>query len=248
MESCKTRPECVRDCSGAARGRVRTRGRRRGRRMLRPMAEGLEGRTLLSVGLDPTYGFGGVAIERPDQQRDDHILFRVASSNAIALQNGKVVAVGTMTSSPSRDQHGRTTSSLNVSRLNTNGYARHDLRLRRHDDDPVVLRRRDLHTRPLEDIAVQSSGTIDVLGRRSATAPATTRRARRFVVAQLTANGAPGHVVRHLGDRAVQLRHGNSLVGRHGASMALGPDGKIVVAGPPFPRPAPRPKCSGSPG
>ena len=34
---------------------------RRGRRRLRPMAEDLEGRTLLSVGLDPTYGFGGVA-------------------------------------------------------------------------------------------------------------------------------------------------------------------------------------------
>ena len=34
---------------------------RQGRRALRPMAEGLEVRSLLSVGLDPSFGLGGVA-------------------------------------------------------------------------------------------------------------------------------------------------------------------------------------------
>ena len=59
---------------------------RRGLRMLRPMAEDLEGRTLLSVGLDPTYGFGGRraadrAAEHGDDRRDyyDHASDRTRS-------------------------------------------------------------------------------------------------------------------------------------------------------------------------
>ena len=47
-------------CFGTARPRVRPRPCAGCGAML-PRAEDLEGRTLLSVGLDPTYGFGGVA-------------------------------------------------------------------------------------------------------------------------------------------------------------------------------------------
>ena len=65
---------------------------RRGRRRLRPMAEDLEGRTLLSVGLDPTYGFGGVAeLGLPPNTATTTYDESISS---IALQSGKVVAVG----------------------------------------------------------------------------------------------------------------------------------------------------------
>ena len=65
---------------------------RRGRRRLRPMAEDLEGRTLLSVGLDPTYGFGGVA--QLNVPANTATTGYDQSISSIALQSGKVVAVG----------------------------------------------------------------------------------------------------------------------------------------------------------
>src|SRR6185437_1500669 len=63
---------------------------RRRSRTLRPMAEGLEERALLSVGLDPTYGFGGVALLNVPQNTATTENFE--SINSIANQGGKVVA------------------------------------------------------------------------------------------------------------------------------------------------------------
>ena len=84
-----------------------------GRRMLRPITENLEGRTVLSVGLDPTYGFGGVAelLVPPNTATTSYY----ESISSIGLQNGKVVAAGTMTAENSSSD----SSSLNVWRLNT---------------------------------------------------------------------------------------------------------------------------------
>src|SRR5262245_6975449 len=67
--------------------------RNRGRRALRPVAEGLEGRALLAVGLDPSYGFGGVALVNVPPRTATTETFR--SIRTIDLQTGKVVGVGT---------------------------------------------------------------------------------------------------------------------------------------------------------
>ncbi len=78
-----------------------------------PMAEDLEGRTLLSVGLDPTYGFGGVAeVNVPATTATTSFS---QSNGSIALQNGQVVQVGALTTTTiGLDRDTSSTTALNV--------------------------------------------------------------------------------------------------------------------------------------
>ena len=70
--------------------RLAARLARRRRRGLRPMAEGLGVRSLLAVGLDPSFGFGGTALLNLAVHRDlTGLLLRPSN---ISLQNGQVVA------------------------------------------------------------------------------------------------------------------------------------------------------------
>ena len=156
---------------------------RPGRRMLRPITENLEGRTVLSVGLDPTYGFGGVAqlLVPPNTATTSYY----ESISSIGLQNGKVVAAGTMTAENSSSD----SSSLNVWRLNTDGTLDTSFGSSGTETIPSssggVSYTVDSEFSPA--IAVQSSGSIDVA---AVVTPSTAGGHDEFLVAQLTANGA----------------------------------------------------------
>ena len=84
---------------GGAEPARRSAAVRRRSHALRPMTEDLEGRTLLSLGLDPTWGFGGEAALMVPLNTATTTYSESISS--IAMQNnqvgGQVVAVGTLT-------------------------------------------------------------------------------------------------------------------------------------------------------
>ena len=154
---------------------------RRGRRKLLPMAESLEGRTLLSVGLDPTYGFGGVSELNVPPNTATTTYFQ--SIGSIALQSGKVVAVGETTAQGS----GSDVTSLNVWRLNTDGTLDASFGSSGMQTIPTSAGGVTYTIDTAADIAVQSSGSIDVLALVTPTSPA---GSEEYLVAQLTATGA----------------------------------------------------------
>ena len=172
---------------------------RRARRTLMPRAEDLEGRTLLSVGLDPTYGFGGVA--EVNQPATSATTSYSQTTGSIAMQNGQVVQVGTMTS-----QAGSSTSTtdLNVSRLTTSGTLDTSFGSSGTTDDPVDHRWRDIQCR--HELHSTNRGPVERVDR---------RRGGRHPD-ELSPRGAPGRPaylrrvprqdVRHRGGRALQFR------------------------------------------
>ncbi len=193
---------------------------RRGRRMLRPMAEGLEGRTLLSVGLDPTYGFGGVSELNLPPNTATTTYFQTIES--IALQSGKVVAVGQTTAEGS----GSDVTSLNVWRLNTNGTLDTSFGSSGMQTIPTSAGGVTYTVDTAADIAVQSNGSIDVLALVTPTSPA---GSEEYLVAQLTATGALDTSFGNSGIALVSFG-ANFSVDAETSSLALGPDGKIVIA------------------
>jgi uncharacterized delta-60 repeat protein len=192
---------------------------RRGRRRLRPMAEDLEGRTLLSVGLDPTYGFGGVAQLNVPANTATNAYEQSISS--IALQSGKVVAVGDTSTG------GFSSSSVNVWRLNTNGTLDTSFGSSGMQTIPTSSGGVTYVFSGAPDIAVQSGGSIDVL---AYVIPTSSPGAEEFLVAQLTANGALDTSFGTSGTELVSFGANFGVEEGNPASLALGPDGKIVVA------------------
>ncbi len=195
---------------------------RRGMRVLRPMAEDLEGRTLLSVGLDPTWGMGGES-SLIVPQNSPSVNFS-ASINTLALQNGQVVEAGTLTSTaiPS----GTSTTNIIVSRLTTSGtldttFGSGGTELLRlsfgsttytlDQDTPVY-------------VAVQSNGSIDVL----ATATPTGSSNSDLLVAQLTPSGSIDTSFGTLGFQLISF--GPSATpdtNTSATALAIGPNGKL---------------------
>ena len=199
----------------------------RSRRKLRPIAEDLEGRTLLSVGLDPTYGFGGLApIVLP--QNTASTTFEEPIS-AIALQNGQVVEVGTLTTTTGSAGSPTSTDQLIVSRLTTGGFADSTFGSNGTTTIPLTIGGVTYTLDGATDIAVQSSGNIDVLAEvhpsGSGSGPA------EFLVVQLNSNGAIDTTFGSSGATFISFGPSSAPMDATPAALAIGPGGKIDAVG-----------------
>jgi uncharacterized delta-60 repeat protein len=193
---------------------------RRRRRSLRPMAEGLEVRSLLSVGLDPSFGFGGTAQINLPSTQTNRVFFEVTG---IALQAGQVVAVGTedVDTYSSTGVFVSSTSMLAVARLNTNG----SLDTTFGTNGAVTIAAPAGVTFDPEDIAVQSNSQIVVL------ATATSGTPDSFVFARLNVNGSLDTSFGTAGIETVPFSLGGTATDADAQSLAIGSDGKIIGAG-----------------
>jgi uncharacterized delta-60 repeat protein len=204
---------------------------RRGRRRLRPMAEALEGRALLSVGLDPTYGFGGEAILNvPANTATSTVAENISS---IGLQNGQVVSVGSVTTT-TFDSSGNfvsSSSNLVVTRFNTDGSIDTTFGSGGSQTIPVTSGNVTYQV-TAADIVVQSDGKIDVLGTANTTST-TTSGEDDFVVAQLNSNGSIDTTFGTSGFELIDFNPA-STSGTDAAALAVGPDGKLVAVGSTF--------------
>ncbi len=186
---------------------------RRGHRRLRPIAEGLEPRTLLSVGLDPTWGFRGESalIVPPDTSTTTG----TESYSSIAMQNGQVVAVGTMFST--------TPFTLFVRRFNTSGSIDTSFGTNGTETIPLTYTGGTNISASAADIAVQTNGDIDILAGSSSNA---------FLVVQLTPNGPIDTTFGTSGFQFISFSSISSTATYTAAkALAIGPDGKIVAVG-----------------
>ncbi len=197
--------------------------RRVGRR-LRPMAEDLEGRTLLSVGLDPTWGFGGVSTLNVPPNTASNSYLEIF--NSIALQNGQVVELGTLTNTPTASGSTATTN-LIVSRLNTDGFLDPTFGSGGTETIPLTFGSVTYTVQSADDIAVQSNGSVDVL----ATVIPSGSSSTDFLVVQLTANGSIDTTFGTSGFQLISFGTGSSPASANALALAIGPDGKIVAAG-----------------
>jgi uncharacterized delta-60 repeat protein len=213
--------------AGLLRGRRASRPTatfRRVRRVLMPMAEGLEGRTLLSVGLDPTYGFGGVA--EVNQPATTATTSYTQTTGAIALQDGQVVQVGTLTATTSVSN----TAELQVWRFTTTGsldttFGSSGIQTVPSTSGGVTYK---VDTDFAPQIAVQSDGSIDV----AAVVTPSSQETEELMVAQLTPSGSLDTSFGTAGIELVSFGTNLSLlsVSDNTLAMALGPAGQIVVA------------------
>jgi uncharacterized delta-60 repeat protein len=191
-------------------------GARKGRQS-RPMAEVLEARALLTVGLDPTYGFGGVApaIAPANTSANNYQLFY----NAVALQDGEVVELGTLTTTPKLGIS--STTDLIVTRLGSDGFLDPTFGSGGTQDIPVAAGGTSYNVTYAKDILVQTDGAIEILAQ---VVPVHgDAEENETIVAQLTPNGA---LDGSFGTGGIEL-----IPGVNGSRMAIEPDDKIVVAG-----------------
>jgi uncharacterized delta-60 repeat protein len=189
---------------------------------MRPMPEGLEGRALLSVGLDPTYGFGGVAL--PNVPQNTATTENFESISSVANQSGKVVAAGTLTVD-TLGSSGTTTRTMVVVRFNTDGSI--DTSFGTNGTQMIPIASGGVtFDGSANDIAVQSDGKIDVVG------TATSSTAQDIVVARLNSNGTIDTTFGTSGFRLVPFTSSTSTpLSATGNALNIGPDGKIVAAG-----------------
>jgi uncharacterized delta-60 repeat protein len=189
------------------------------------MTDDLEGRTLLSVGLDPTFGFGGIALLNQPQNTATTESFETIRS--VADQSGKAVEVGSLTTN-TYNSSGTVlsgTTTLFVTRLNTNGSVDTSFGTNGTEMIPIASGgvTDDVNA---SDIAVQSDGKIVVAGSTSSSS------ADQFVVARLNSNGSIDTTFGTSGFRLIAFTSGSSTPRSAVANtLAIGPDGKIVVAG-----------------
>jgi uncharacterized delta-60 repeat protein len=190
----------------------------RGRRRLRPVAEGLDARTLLSVGLGPTWGFGsGSALIA---RANTATIPASESINSIAMQNGQVVAVGTVPSG--------TTNDLLVTRFNTSGSIDTSFGTDGTEMIPPTSDGGFYTAGNAAGIAVQTDGDIDIL----ANASPPSSGLNDFLVVQLTPNGPIDTTFGTSGFQFISFGSSPSTYNQTFAvGMAIGPDGKIVAVG-----------------
>jgi uncharacterized delta-60 repeat protein len=191
--------------------------RRRGSRRLWPIAEGLEARTLLSAGLDPTWGSGGVSamIARPDASTAPD----AGAYQSIAMQDGQVVAVGSLLSG--------TAGNLAVTRFNPDGSIDTSFGTKGTEIIPLTDGSGTYQVESPADIAVQSDGDIDIL----ATAMPTGSSVNEFLVVQLNPNGPIDTTFGTSGFAWIDFGSNPSSYGSRAEFMAIAPDGKIVAVG-----------------
>ena len=191
---------------------------RQRRRSMRPMAEGLEERSLLSVGLDPSFGLGGAANLNLASTSTSEITF---NPSQIALQSGQTVAGGSEQDSLSG------TSVLAVARLTTSGSLDTTF-----DATGIETISQSLISgwklgAYASGIAVQSNGQIVVLTTATSTSLPTTTD---FAVLRLNPNG--GLDTSFGNQSGVELfNFGSNWTVDSANALAIGSDGKIVTVG-----------------
>ena len=225
-------PQSAGRADGLGRGQEpshRAASGRRGSRRLRPIAECLEGRTLLSIGLDSSFGFGGISEPNLPPSTTTHTYSQ--SISAIALQDGQVVEVGTLQTYNIVGQNivGET-EDLFVTRLDVDGSDDATFGTGGTTMIPVVSGGVIDNVTGV-DIVVQPDGEIDVLG--LATPPgALTAASQQWVVAQLTPDGSLDTSFGNAGVALIGFGTSSSPQDRlSAAALALAPDGKIVAVG-----------------
>ena len=151
---------------------------------MRPFAEDLEGRTLLSVGLDQNFGFGGVAqINAPPNTTNASYSQRSTRSR----ENGQVVTAGILRSiivTPAS-----ISNAVVVARLTTGGTFDNSFGSSGVATVPTTLGGTTYNADPNfhPDIAVQSGGSIDVAAVVASTAAGSSDE---IMVAQFTPGGS----------------------------------------------------------
>jgi uncharacterized delta-60 repeat protein len=193
------------------------------------MPEGLEGRTLLSVGLDPTYGFGGLAPVLLPQDTTTTSFHE--SLRSIALQNGQVVELGTFTTTTggSGGSSSTSTDNLVVSRLTAGGFPDPTFGSSGSAAIPLTIGSVTYTLNDATDIAVQSNGKIDVLA--SVTPSGSGSSLTEFLVVQLNSNGSIDTTFGTSGGTFIPFGTSSSPTSAFPAAMAIGPGGKIVAVG-----------------
>lgn len=202
---------------------------RRRRYEMRPMPESLEGRTLLSVGLDPTWGWGGGAA--PFLPPDTATTSYRSSVDSIAMQNGQVVGLSTLTTTVTGSGGSSTsTSNLVVTRLTTSGavdgtFGTGGTAVIPLTGGGVAYTTDSSNT---GDIAVQSNGNIDVL---ATVTPTGGNVSNEMMVVQLTANGAIDPSFGTSGFQFISFGTSTTPQSVSGTALAIGPNGKIDALG-----------------
>lgn len=203
---------------------------RRRRHELRPAPESLEGRTLLSLGLDPTWGFGGLA--QLNLPQNTATASYSESIGSIAMQNQQVVESLTLTTNPfSSGGSQPSTDQMLVTRLNTGGFVDGTFGTGGTTAIPMTTGGAT-YNMTADDIAVQSSGTIDVLGYATPTTASLTANPKltsALVVAQLTPTGALDSSFGTSGVALVTFG-ANSSINFGSPKIAIAPNGKIDIA------------------
>jgi uncharacterized delta-60 repeat protein len=198
---------------------------RHARRSLRPSAEGLEARSLLSVGLDPSFGFGGIAQLNFPSSATTATTFAVSK---VGLDNGQIVAVGTETTE-TFDSTGTivsTSTNLAAVRLNSDGSIDTTFGTNGIATIPLVSGSSTYTLDDAEGIAVQSNGQIVVLATGSLGASPDD-----FVVARLNSNGALDSSFGSSGLGFFNFGTGFATQPFDTAALAIGSNAQIVVAG-----------------
>ncbi len=190
--------------------------RRAGRGKLVPRADYLEDRTLMSVGLDPTFGNGGEVQFSYPASPGNSAYVNVTSS---ALQSdGKIVVGGDLTQyTPSSNS---STENLIVYRLNPDGSL--DTTFNSGSGYTLISVQAG-GTRVNSTggyVALQPDGEIVVGGSDTLPTSPTSTDSGDFVIARLTAAGALEGIT------TVNIGNSDSL-----AALALAPNGDIVAAG-----------------
>ncbi len=190
---------------------------RRRKRTSRPFAESLETRSLLSVGLDPSFGFGGLANLNLAGTATSQPSF---STDSIALQNGQIVSAG------SESDYLSATAVVAVARLTTGGAFDTSFASTGIETIPNnVVAGFTLNSDPAGvRIAVQSNRQLLVLT--TATAGTTTG----FAVIRLNANGGlDASFGNHSGIELFSF--GPDWTVGEASGLVIGSDGTIVMAG-----------------
>ncbi len=195
---------------------------RRQRRVLRPLAEDLEGRTLLSVGIDQNFGFGGVAVIPLPANTPANTYFQ--SFDDIALQGTQTVVDGTVTTDVTATSVSTTT--LNVWRLTTSG----TLDTTFGSSGTTAIPAPSGFSFDAEDygvpIAVQSDGSIDVV---TGVSPTSGTGNDELVIAQLTSSGALDTSFGTAGVELFPIPGTTFSLDEQTLYIAIGPSGKIDV-------------------
>ncbi len=212
---------------------------RRGLRVLRPMAEDLEGRTLLSVGLDGTYGLGGVATLVPPPNTATTVGGTTTTTdtsesvNQIALQNGQAVGVGTLSVNTDTEPAGtfNSTQTLLAARFTTSGSIDSSFGSGGTTSIPVTSAGTTYNVTG-EDIVVQSNGMIDLLGTATPVSGGAST-VTDFVVAQLNSNGTINTSFGTGGFTLIDFSTSSAAPasGTSASALALSPNGSIVAVG-----------------
>ncbi len=219
-----------RDDSGI---QARSNASRRSAHAARPLGEALESRTLLSISLDPTFGIGGASgLSVPPTTTGSS--YNESISN-IAEQNGQVVEVGFLTTTVF-EETANPVVNIFVSRLQTTGTVDTSFGSQGLTVIPVAINGGSYYADNALNaaVAVQANGTIDIAAA-VYTVGSDPSVSDKLMIAQFTANGTLDTSFGNSGTEIVTFGAPYSLQdyspsGSPPLSIAIGPDGKIVVA------------------